>query len=63
MSGRRCSSWLRAGLRRLSGWLGLSFHVVGRVDRVDWDEVAELVDASYRLTAPAGLVEELDARA
>ena len=46
-----------------SGWLGLSFHVVGRVDRVDWDEVAELVDASYRLTAPAGLVEELDARA
>ena len=46
-----------------SGWLGLSFHVVGAVDRVDWDEVAELVDASYRLTAPAGLVKELDARA
>jgi len=46
-----------------SGWLGLSFHVVGAVDQVDWDEVGELVDSSYRLTAPARLVKELDARA
>ncbi|MDN5895097.1 MAG: MmcQ/YjbR family DNA-binding protein [Nocardioides sp.] len=29
---------------------------------VDWDEVAELVDASYRLTAPKALVKKLDAR-
>lgn len=46
-----------------AGWLGLSFHRVGDVDRVDWDEVAELVEMSYRLTAPATLVRELDARA
>jgi predicted DNA-binding protein (MmcQ/YjbR family) len=45
-----------------AGWLGLSFHLVGGVDRVDWDEVAELVEMSYRLTAPAALVRELDAR-
>ncbi|MDC5697566.1 hypothetical protein OO014_09880 [Intrasporangium calvum] len=32
-------------------------------DRVDWSEIAELVDASYRLTAPARLVKELDSRA
>jgi hypothetical protein len=29
---------------------------------VDWDEVRELLDASYRLTAPKTLVAELDAR-
>jgi hypothetical protein len=46
-----------------AGWLGLSFHRAGGADRVDWGEVAELVDASYRLTAPARLVKELDARA
>lgn len=44
-----------------SGWLGLSFEKSG-CDRVDWDEVAELVDASYRNTAPTRLVAELDAR-
>lgn len=44
-----------------AGWLGLSFHSVG-VDRVDWAEVAELVEMSYRLTAPVTLVRELDAR-
>lgn len=42
------------------GWLGLSFHVVGGVDQVDWDEVAELVEMSYRLTAPVTLVRALD---
>ncbi len=46
-----------------AGWLGLSFHLIGGADLVDWDEVAELVDASYRLTAPARLVKELDSRA
>lgn len=44
-----------------SGWLGLTFHGYP-VDDVDWGEVAELVDMSYRNTAPARLVRELDAR-
>ncbi len=44
-----------------SGWLGLTFHGF-EVDDVDWDEVAELIDMSYRNTAPARLVSELDAR-
>ena len=44
-----------------NGWLGLSFELSG-CHRVDWGEVAELVDASYRNTAPARLVAELDAR-
>ena len=43
-----------------AGWLGLSFQLIG--ERVDWAEVAELVDASYRLTAPKTLVQELDSR-
>jgi predicted DNA-binding protein (MmcQ/YjbR family) len=29
---------------------------------VDWDEVRELVDASYRLVAPKKLIKELDSR-
>jgi predicted DNA-binding protein (MmcQ/YjbR family) len=41
-----------------SGWLGLDFTAAG----VDWDEVAELVDASYRLVASKKLVKELDER-
>lgn len=45
-----------------SGWLGLSFHLGGGVEEVDWQEVAELVEMSYRLTAPVTLVRELDAR-
>lgn len=44
-----------------SGWLGMTFHEVP-VDAVDWVEVAELVEMSYRLTAPPTLVRELDAR-
>ena len=40
-----------------SGWIGLDLD-----DDTDWGEVAELLDASYRLTAPAKLVAELDAR-
>ena len=40
----------------VSGWVGLD------LDRsTDWAEVAELLDASYRLTAPAKLVAQLDA--
>jgi predicted DNA-binding protein (MmcQ/YjbR family) len=40
-----------------SGWIGFEFD-----DDTDWSEVAELLDASYRLTAPARDVAELDAR-
>jgi len=38
------------------GWLGLDFDAAP----VDWDEVAELLDASYRLTAPKRLIKRLD---
>ncbi|MGH3722844.1 MAG: MmcQ/YjbR family DNA-binding protein [Mycobacterium sp.] len=38
------------------GWLGLDF---GATD-VDWDEVAELLDASYRLVATKRLIKLLD---
>ena len=40
-----------------SGWIGIDLD-----DSTDWDEVAELLDASYRLTAPGKLIAELDAR-
>ncbi len=46
-----------------AGWLGLTFHGLTGPDDVDWDEVAELVDASYRLTASKTLVRELDSHA
>jgi len=45
-----------------SGWVGLDLRACGPPDAVDWAEVAELVDASYRRTAPVRLVRELDAR-
>ena len=38
-----------------SGWIG--FDLDGEAD---WDEVAELLDDSFRLTAPRRLVRELD---
>jgi hypothetical protein len=38
------------------GWLGLDFDAA----KVDWDEVKELVDASFRLQAPARLIRLLD---
>ena len=37
------------------GWIGLDF----RAAEVDWDEVADLVEESYRNTAPARLVRML----
>ena len=40
------------------GWRGLD--LAGH--DVDWDEVAELVEDSYRLTAPKKLIAELDNR-
>jgi hypothetical protein len=43
------------------GWLMLDLRRPDGVEGVDWDEVGELVDASYRRTAPARLVARLDA--
>lgn len=40
------------------GWLGLDF----TAKTVDWAEVAELVDASYRLVAPRKAIKQLDER-
>lgn len=40
----------------VSGWVGLDLDA-----RTDWDEVRELVDASYRLTAGPRRVARLDA--
>jgi predicted DNA-binding protein (MmcQ/YjbR family) len=39
-----------------SGWIGIDLD-----ETTDWVEVAELLDASYRSTAPAKLVARLDA--
>jgi len=39
------------------GWLGMDFTAR---KKVDWDEVRELVDASFRLVAPKKLVKQLD---
>lgn len=41
-----------------SGWLGVDLD-----PRSDWAEVAELLDASFRLTAPRRNIAELDGRA
>ena len=41
----------------VSGWIGLDLD-----EHTDWDEVAELVDMSYRLTAGPRRVKALDAR-
>jgi hypothetical protein len=41
-----------------AGWVGYDLDR----DALDWDEVAELVDMSFRETAPVTLVRELDAR-
>ena len=40
-----------------SGWIGVDLD-----DGTDWSEIAELLDASYRLTAPARDIAELAAR-
>ena len=39
------------------GWLGVDLD-----EQADWAEVAELLDASFRLTAPKRFVAELDER-
>jgi predicted DNA-binding protein (MmcQ/YjbR family) len=38
-----------------AGWIGVDLEV-----KSDWDEVAELLDASFRLTAPPRQISELD---
>ncbi|MCF6386908.1 MmcQ/YjbR family DNA-binding protein [Mycobacterium sp. MBM] len=40
------------------GWLGLDLTAA----TVDWDEVGELLDASFRLVAPKKLIKQLDGR-
>ena len=40
-----------------SGWLGLDFKAT---KKVDWDEVGELIDASFRMVAPKKLIRQLD---
>lgn len=40
------------------GWLGLDFVA----HPVDWAEVSELVDSSFRLVAPKKLIKQLDER-
>jgi hypothetical protein len=40
------------------GWLGVYLDV----ERVDWDEIAELVEDAYRAVAPKRRLAELDAR-
>lgn len=48
--------WVPAYLEP-SGWLGIDLD-----EDTDWQEIAELVDASYRMTAPRRLVKQLDER-
>jgi hypothetical protein len=38
------------------GWFGLDFTAA----KVDWDEVRELIDASFRMIAPRKLIKQLD---
>jgi predicted DNA-binding protein (MmcQ/YjbR family) len=40
-----------------SGWLGLDLTAK---KKVDWDEVRELIDSSFRLIAPKKLIKQLD---
>jgi hypothetical protein len=40
-----------------SGWLGLDF---AATKKVDWGEVRELIDASFRMVAPKKLIRRLD---
>jgi hypothetical protein len=45
--------------RTFSGWLGVFLDSTGD-DRVDWGEIAAIVEDAYRLVAPKTLIEELD---
>ncbi len=43
-----------------SGWIGVDLTFDDGDAETDWDEVAELLDASFRLTAPKRSIAELD---
>jgi hypothetical protein len=44
-----------------SGWLGMYLDTSGK-NRVDWDEIAAILEDAFRLVAPKALVAELDKR-
>lgn len=44
-----------------SGWLGVFLDTSGQ-DRVDWDEIAAILEDAYRCVAPKRLIAELDER-
>ena len=44
-----------------SGWLGVFLDTSGE-SRVDWDEIAAILDDAYRNVAPKKLIAELDSR-
>jgi hypothetical protein len=44
-----------------SGWLGTFLDTSG-VNRVDWTEVAAIMEDAYRTVAPRKLIAELDSR-
>ncbi len=51
----------RVLLPRLHGPVGLARARLHRAKKkVDWDEVAELIDASFRMIAPKKLIKQLD---
>ncbi len=39
------------------GWIGMWLDI-----EIDWDEVADLVEESYRMTAPKRLISQIDPR-
>ena len=43
-----------------SGWFGIDLDTLDPSSQDGWDEVAEWLDSSYRLTAPARLLRHLD---
>ena len=44
-----------------SGWLGTYLDTAG-ANRVDWNEIAAIVEHAYRMIAPRQLIAELDRR-
>lgn len=44
-----------------SDWLGIYLDTTGR-NRVDWQEIAAILDDAFRIVAPKTLVAELDRR-
>jgi hypothetical protein len=44
-----------------SNWVGVFLDLSG-VDKVDWDEIAAMIEEAYRVVAPKELVAQLEAR-